>query len=93
MNQQRRWRMRVASVLWPAFLMAGVLEMLVFSLVDPGALQWMGGRNLDWSPRTVYSLGFLAFWLVIAVAGAMTQALAPRADDQFDNLPPQRPTD
>jgi uncharacterized membrane protein YcfT len=87
MNTRRRLLMRAASVLWPAFLMAGVLEILVFSLVDPGNLQWMGGHTLDWSPRTVYSLGFLVFWAVIALAGAMTQSLAPRTGDQFDNTP------
>jgi hypothetical protein len=79
--------MRVASVLWPAFLMAGVLEIVVFSVVDPGALQWLGGGALDWSARAVYSVGFLVFWAVIAVASAMTQLLAPRSGDQFDNSP------
>ena len=87
MNTRRRALMRIASVLWPAFLMAGVLEIVVFSVVDPGQLQWMGGQTLDLAPRTVYSLGFLVFWGVIAVAGAMTQSLAPRAGDQFDNTP------
>jgi len=31
------------TILWPAFLMAGVLEVLVFAVVDPGELHWFGG--------------------------------------------------
>ena len=34
---------RALCILWPAFVMAGVLEMLVFALVDPAGLRWMGG--------------------------------------------------
>ena len=48
-------------VLWPAFLMAGVLEMLVFSLVDPGSLRWFGGAPVEMSATAVYSLAFFAF--------------------------------
>ncbi|HSW27046.1 MAG TPA: hypothetical protein VLJ62_30100 [Burkholderiaceae bacterium] len=63
-------------VLWPAFVMAGVMEMLVFAVVDPGALQWPGGETLEWSRSTVYSVAFLAFWGVIAVSAAVTEYLA-----------------
>ncbi len=28
--------------LWPAFLVAGVIEMLVFAMVDPKHLHWFG---------------------------------------------------
>jgi hypothetical protein len=30
------------GIMWPAFLSAGVLEMLVFAVVDPQDLHWMG---------------------------------------------------
>ena len=29
------WTQRLMWIAWPAFLMAGVLEMLVFAMVDP----------------------------------------------------------
>jgi hypothetical protein len=67
------------TVAWPAFLMAGVLEMLVFSFIDPTQLHAFGGAPIDWSPTTVYSLAFFVFWVVIAMASAITQLLAEPA--------------
>ena len=64
------------AVAWPSFLMAGVLEMLVFSLVDPGQLHWFGGAAIETSASTVYSLAFIVFWAVIAAAGLMSHLLA-----------------
>jgi hypothetical protein len=66
---------RVMAVLWPSFLMAGVMEMLVFAFVDPGQLQLFGGQPIDWSPTAVYTVAFFLIWAVIAVAGALTGLL------------------
>ena len=66
---------------WPAFLMAGILEMLVFSLVDPGQLHWFGGAPVELNPAAVYTLAFLLFWAVIAAAGAITQLLGASATE------------
>lgn len=67
---------RVAlQVLWPAFLMAGVLEVLVFALVDPSDLQWPGGAPIEASRQAIYTLAFLAFWAVTAAASAFTALL------------------
>ena len=74
-------RLRVMAILWPAFLMAGVLEMLVFALVDPGNLHWFGGEQVVLSASAVYTLAFFVFWGVIATAGALTQLLDLSADD------------
>jgi hypothetical protein len=68
------------AVLWPAFLMAGVLEMIVFSVVDPAQLHGFGGEALGWSPTAVYTVAFFVFWGVIAVAGALTEVLDASAD-------------
>ena len=67
---------RLAVVLWPAFLMAAVLEMLVFALVDPAQLQGIDGTPLGLSAKAVYSLSFFVFWAVVAAACAMTAWLA-----------------
>lgn len=77
--------LRTAQVLWPAFLMAGVLEMLVFSVLDPSALSFG-----NWHPdaTTVYSLAFLAFWALIAAAAATSQWMA--AATQFDESSAER---
>lgn len=68
------------QVLWPAFLMAGVLEMGVFALVDPNELHWPGGATIELSRQAVYSLAFLAFWAVVALASAITAVLMQAAD-------------
>lgn len=75
---------RVLCVLWPSFLMAGVMEMLVFSVVDPHGLQWFGGSPVEWSATAVYSVAFLVFWLIISTSGALTQVLATTPGDSFD---------
>ena len=73
-----RLRLRSMSVLWSAFLMAAVLEMVVFALVDPGDLRWFGGEALDLSPRAVYTLAFFVFWAIIAVGAALAVLLCSR---------------
>ena len=66
---------RAMAILWPSFLMAGVLEMLVFSVVDPQALRWFGSREIDMAPAGIYTLAFFVFWIVISTAGALTDLL------------------
>lgn len=68
-------RRRALAILWPAFLMAGVLEMLVFVVVDPSELSWFGARALGWSTSAVYSVTFLLFWCIVSTAGALTALL------------------
>lgn len=74
-------KQRALTILWPAFLMAGVLEMLVFVVVDPGDLHWFGGEALNWSHQAVYTVTFLIFWGVISLAGALMALLEMRAED------------
>lgn len=69
------------TVLWPSFLMAGVLEMLTFAVVDPGSLHWFGGPPIDWSPLAVYTVTFFIFWGVIAVGSALTLLLGAPAQE------------
>ena len=66
----------VMNVAWPSFLMASVLEMLVFALVDPHDLLASGSIPLDLSATGVYSLAFLLFWAVIGAAGALEHWLS-----------------
>jgi len=72
---RRRFRMQALLILWPAFLMAAVLEMLVFAVVDPGSLHWFGTDPIAWSRSAVYSVTFFIFWGAIATAGAITALL------------------
>jgi len=68
-----RWAMHV---LWPAFVMAGVMEALVFAVVDPGDLSWFGGQSMALPRQAIYTLSFLIIWLVIALACSLTLLLA-----------------
>lgn len=69
------FKMRAMAILWPSFIMAGVLETLVFALVDPGSLHWFGGEQVALSATAVYTLAFFVFWGAIATAGAMSRLL------------------
>ncbi len=62
-------------IAWPAFLVAGVIEMLVFALVDPQSLHWFG-QPLALSRDAVYTLAFFVFWLLTMVSSALTTLLA-----------------
>jgi hypothetical protein len=75
-----------ATIAWPAFLMAGVLEIAVFAFVDPLALHTLGGAALTLSPTAVYSLAFFVFWAATAAACLLTLVLARSADQV--NAPP-----
>jgi hypothetical protein len=66
---------RSIQILWPAFVMAGVTEMLVFAVIDPSDLRWFGGEYFDWSRPAVYTTSFLIFWALISTAGAITMLL------------------
>ena len=72
-------------VIWPAFLVAGLLEMLVFALVDPQDLHW-AGQSLGLSNQAVYSAGFFLFWLLAMVASGLTALLA-MGPEEVNRLP------
>lgn len=63
------------AVLWPAFLVAGVLETLTFAVIDPADLRWFGSTPIGWSSSAVYTVTFLLYWLVISLSGALTLLL------------------
>jgi hypothetical protein len=69
------WAQRMMWIAWPAFLVAGVLEMLVFAMVDPHDLHWFG-QPLDMSRQAIYTLGFFAFWLMTMASSALTTMLS-----------------
>jgi hypothetical protein len=72
---------RALRILWPAFMAAGVLEMLVFAVVDPNDLHWFGGPALGWSAQAVYTVTFLIFWVAVATAGAVSALLWLEPDE------------
>lgn len=58
---------RWGVVLWPAFLGAALADAVLFTLIDPAHVSWLDDR-LHVSPLMAYTVGFFAFWLLIAGA-------------------------
>jgi hypothetical protein len=69
------WAQRWMWIAWPAFLVAAVLEMVVFALVDPGDLHWLGSP-LSLSREAVYTLAFFVFWGATMASSALTTLLS-----------------
>lgn len=91
---------RMMWIAWPAFLVACVLEMLVFAMVDPQDLHWFG-HPVELSRQGVYTVAFFVFWGMTMVSSALTTLLAMSpfdvnrcplpADDRPDGCPKQGP--
>ena len=69
-------KQRLMWILWPAFMMAGVFEILVFAMVDPEDLHWFGGQPLELSRQGVYTIAFFIFWGVLSISGMLTTLLS-----------------
>ena len=76
------WLQRVSWVLWPSFLMAGVMEAMVFAVLDPSDMTWWGQSPIDWPRSAVYTVSFFIFWLLCSVSSSLSLflALSPPAD-------------
>ncbi|MCX8114442.1 MAG: hypothetical protein N3D71_05150 [Burkholderiaceae bacterium] len=66
---------RVLWVLWPAFLVAAVAEMIFFALFDPADLH-LFGAPIEVERMPVYTIGFFFFWAMTSAASALTVFLA-----------------
>lgn len=62
-------------IAWPAFLVAAVLEMIVFALVDPSDLHWFG-NPVGLSRQAIYTLAFFVFWGGAMASSALTTLLS-----------------
>ncbi len=69
------WSQRWMWIVWPAFLVAAVLEMVVFAVVDPSTLHWFG-QPVALSREAVYTLSFFVFWGMTMASSALTTLLA-----------------
>ena len=67
---QKKWML----VVWPAFLAACGLEMVVFALFDPHDLQgWVRGWGLG--RQAIYTLAFFTFWTIATSSSWLTYTL------------------
>ncbi|MDE2047437.1 MAG: hypothetical protein KGJ44_03430 [Betaproteobacteria bacterium] len=69
------------AVLWPAFLAASAVELLVFAFADPLDLHWLGHR-LDMSRQSAYTVAFFAFWGIATGSGLLTALLLGGPSDR-----------
>ena len=75
--------MRAAlQILWPAFVAACVMELLVFAHVDPADVHTLAGAPIELSRQAIYTLSFFGFWAVIAAACAVSGWLRQRSGDR-----------
>lgn len=84
------WAQRLMWIAWPAFLVAAVLEMVVFALVDPSDLHWFGAP-LPFSREAVYTLAFFVFWGATMVSSALTTLLAMSPFEVNRGMPLEHP--
>ncbi len=62
---------RLFTIFWPSFLIAGLAEILFFTIVDPQEL-YLLGQPVSLSPIATYSIGFFAFWAICAASSWAT---------------------
>lgn len=67
----RRWMW----IVWPAFLAAAAMEMLVFAFVDPLELRWLQFQSFEVTRLGVCTAAFFVFWSIAMAASAMTSLL------------------
>ena len=82
---QRPAVQRWVLITWPAFLAACLLEALVFSMVDPGEVHWLG-HPLEASRQAVYTVAFFCFWLIAMASNGLVLWLHKPAQMLNDTL-------
>jgi hypothetical protein len=65
---------KIMAIVWPAFLAACLLELLVFGFVDPQDVH-LPGQLPGWSRQAVYTAAFFVFWGVCMASSALTALL------------------
>jgi hypothetical protein len=71
---------RLMWIVWPAFLVAAVAELVFFSIFDPFDLHFFGAP-LDLSRQAIYTMGFFGFWGLGIASSALTVFLARSSSD------------
>ena len=62
---------KIFFVLWPSFLIAGIAEIVFFTVVAPQNL-YLFGQPVTFSAVATYSIGFFAFWAICALSSYAT---------------------
>ena len=62
---------RLLWVLWPAFLVAAVAELVIFAVFDPRDLH-LFGVPVEVDRMPAYTIGFFVLWAITSAASALT---------------------
>lgn len=68
------------TVMWPSFLAAGLLEMVVFGLVSPEDLRF-GDAELGLGSMGTYTVAFFLFWAIAGLSSYLTTTLSRTCED------------
>ena len=77
----QRWK----CIVWPAFLAAAIMEMVVFALIDPAQLP-LAEVYPSLSRSALYTIAFFFFWAITFFASAAT-ALLMLGKDELNGSP------
>jgi len=78
---------RAIVILWPSFIVAGIGEIVFFTVFDPQEL-YLFGEPTQLSRLAVYSIGFFLCWAFAAASSAFTSFLQGGADEVNHSPPP-----
>lgn len=71
---------RLIGILWPSFVVAGVAEIVFFTVFDPVELHLLGDP-VAVGPMAAYTIGFFVFWAFTAASSAFTCFLQRGAEE------------
>ena len=76
-------------IMWPSFLVAGMAEGLLFSMVHPSELLFFG-HHPDISDEGIYTLGFFMIWIFCSISSALTAYILPGIESPSSDKPIDR---
>ena len=76
---------RLIHILWPSFLVAGVVNIVFTSLLDPLEILYRGEPLIE-HRIAAYTIGFFVFWLLGSASSMMT-CYFQRSADEINRCP------
>lgn len=70
---------KALAILWPSFVFAAIGTVLLFAVLDPVELRFVG--PLELGRRAGYTLGFFFLWAIAAGASWLSCFLERRAEE------------
>lgn len=70
---------KAAAILWPSFIAGAAGTVLLFLMLDPVDLRFVG--PLELGRKSGYTIAFFFFWAIAAVSSAITWLLERSAEE------------